>query len=272
MQENNPQIPLFDSHCHIDDKVYAKDLPAVLERAGNAGVRALMIAGVTLSTCKKAIDICKIHKQCFAAVGIHPHDAKSCSENVLEELARLSKNPVVKAWGETGLDFNRMYSPKNVQEKWFVRQIEMAGQFNLPIIIHERDTNGRLLDILSNACPDNITGVVHCFSGTKNELFSYLDLGFCIGVTGICTHKTRGKDLRGLLPKIPKNRLLIETDAPYLTPSPERNKHRRNEPAFVKSVLLKTAQVRQESSEELAKAVFDNTCRLYGIDTESLIK
>ena len=134
------------------------------------------------------------------------------------------------------------------------------------MIFHERDSNGRFLKMLKNNCEKNINGVVHCFSGTRKELNHYLDLGLHIGITGIITMKSRGTHLREMAPLIPANRLLVETDAPYLTPSPERNRHRRNEPAFVKSVLLKLAQVRKEGPAELSQTVWDNTCRLYGLE------
>jgi TatD DNase family protein len=159
-----------------------------------------------------------------------------------------------------------MYSPREDQEKWFRRQLEIAGQLNLPMIFHERDSNGRFFEMLKNNTYKNIDGVVHCFSGTPEELNHYLDLGLHIGITGIITIKSRGVQLREMAALIPADRLLVETDAPYLTPTPERNRHRRNEPAFVKSVLLKLAEVRGEDPEELARVVWENTCRLYRID------
>lgn len=262
---------LFDSHCHIDDKSYDKDLPLVLERAREAGVCANMIVGITLKTCRKAIEICRTHDNCFASVGVHPHDAKSCSEEVLKELAAMAENSCVRAWGETGLDFNRMFSPQDVQEKWFARQLEMAGETGLPVIIHERDTNGRLQEVLKSSKPDAVTGVVHCFSGTRDEMFAYLDMGLYIGVTGVVTHKARGKGLRALVPQIPEDRLLVETDAPYLTPSPLRNRHRRNEPAFVRAVLEKIAEIKGADPDALSEKIFKNTCRLYNIDKGELL-
>jgi TatD DNase family protein len=199
-------------------------------------------------------------------VGVHPHDVKNCSESILQELISLAQNKEVRAWGEIGLDFNRMYSPREDQKKWFGRQLEIAGRLDLPMIFHERDSNGRFLDMLKDHTPKNIDGVVHCFSGTREELDQYLDLGLHIGITGIITMESRGTQLREMAPAIPVDRLLVETDAPYLTPTPERTRHRRNEPAFVKSVLLRLAEVRQEDPEELARVIWENTCRLYGLE------
>ena len=199
-------------------------------------------------------------------MGVHPHDVKNCNESILEELVHLAQNKEVRAWGEIGLDFNRMYSARQDQEKWLHRQLEIAGQLDLPMIFHERDSNGRFLEMLKINCGPVVNGVVHCFSGTREELRHYLDLGLHIGITGIITMKSRGVPLREMVPAIPADRLLIETDAPYLTPSPERNRHRRNEPAFVKSVLLKLAEVRETDPEEMAQLVWENTCSLYNLE------
>jgi TatD DNase family protein len=254
-----------DSHCHLDSKEYNKDRDKALARFREAGGRALMIAGIDLESSRAAINLAETHDEIFAAVGIHPHDAAQCDENTLKILKRLAGNPKVKAWGEIGLDFNRMYSPRNIQERLFVRQLEIADALGLPVIFHERDTNGRFLEMLTeNPNPDR-RGVIHCFSGNREELEAYLALGLFIGVTGIVTIASRGKDLRKLVVAIPADRLLIETDAPYLTPAPEKNKTRRNEPAFVRSVLLKLADIRNEDPEDFSKVLWDNTCRLFNI-------
>ena len=259
-------MKLFDSHCHLDDKVFRKDLDAVIQRAGEAGVEAMLIAGVTRKSADRAVALAETRPGVYASVGVHPHDARECSEPDLAYLHRLAKHPRVRAWGETGLDFNRMFSPRKDQEKWFVRQLEMADDLGLPLIFHERDSGGRFLDILLETHNEKRRGVVHCFSGNRAELTAYLDLGFYIGITGILTIKTRGADLRSLAPLIPAQRLLVETDAPYLTPAPEKTRTRRNEPAFVRSTFLKLAQVRGEDSGDLAKKIWDNTCRLFRIE------
>ena len=260
-------MKLFDSHCHLDDKTYKKDLHEVLQRAQKAGVIRMMTIGTDKKTSIQAVLLAQSHDGIYASVGIHPHEVKNCGETTLKVLVNLAKNEKVRAWGEIGLDFNRMYSPRKDQEKWFEKQIEIAADIDLPMIFHERDSNGRFLDILTSSLPDQIIGVVHCFSGNENELKRYLDLGLYIGITGIITIKQRGIRLRQLAPKIPQDRLLIETDAPYLVPAPEKNYHRRNEPAFVKSVLLKLAKVRNEDPAILAHNIWQNTCRLYGLET-----
>jgi TatD DNase family protein len=256
---------LFDSHCHLDDKSYQPDREKVFERAQEAGVMGFMVVGINLQTARNAIRIAEARPGVYASVGIHPHDAAHCSEAVLEELIDLAKHDKVCAWGETGLDFNRMYSSRKIQEKWFERQLDIAARLDLPLIFHERDSNGRFLEMLHAFGAHALGGVVHCFSGNRREMEAYLDLGLCIGITGIVTMQQRGEDLRTMVPLIPDDRLLVETDAPYLTPSPERNRHRRNEPAFVKSVLLKVAEIRGTDPETMAAITWENTCRLYGL-------
>ena len=259
-------MKLFDSHCHLDDRAYADDLREVVTRMNSAGVAAAMIVGTTRPRSIKAVSLAESFPGLYASVGIHPHDAKSCDEETLNTLINLSKNPRVHAWGEIGLDFNRMFSPRETQEKWLVRQLEVADERNLPVIFHERDSNGRLIEILKTYFNNLRSGVIHCFSGNKADLKQYLDLGLYIGITGIVTIENRGADLRKLVPFIPVDRILIETDAPYLTPAPEKNHTRRNEPAFVQSVLLKLAMIREQDPEDLSAKIWDNTCRLYGVE------
>jgi TatD DNase family protein len=259
-------MKLFDSHCHLDDEAFSRDLAGVVERARRAGVRHMTTIGVNRPTSLRAVALAEQFAGVYAAVGYHPHDASACSEAGLEELATLAGRPPVRAWGEIGLDFNRMHAPAAVQEKWFVRQLALSERLSLPVVLHERDSGGRLIDILRSDFSAGRTGVVHCFSGTAAELAAYLDLGLCIGVTGIVTMKKRGAPLRELVRRIPEDRLLIETDAPYLVPSPQRNKTRRNEPALVASVLNTLAEVRQDSPARLARATCENARRLFAID------
>ena len=259
-------MKLFDSHCHLDDQAYRKDIVRVIERAHQNGVIRMMTVGVNKKTAIRAVSLAEAHTDLYASVGFHPHDAKQCTPDVLDFMIALAKSPKVKAWGEIGLDYNRMYSPRNDQEKWFVRQLEIAGELGFPMIFHERDSNGRFLEILKAHLSKKQIGVIHCFSGNPAELKQYLSMGLYIGITGILTLKGRGGGLRQMVAQIPSGRLVVETDAPYLTPAPEKNRTRRNEPAFVKSVLLKLAEIRGEDPDHLAQIIWDNTNRLYGID------
>ena len=258
-------MKLFDSHCHLDDRSYNKDFEKVLQNAREAGVEKMMVVGITQRSCRLAVEIAEANPGIYASVGIHPHDVKDCTEEVLNHLRNHAKSKKVRAWGETGLDFNRMFSPRALQEKWFVRQLELADELGLPLIFHERDSKGRFIEMLKSDFKPGSKGIVHCFSGNRRELFEYLSMGLYIGITGIVTIENRGAELRKLVTEIPSDKLLIETDAPYLTPAPEKNRFRRNEPAFVRSVLVKIARIRGEDPESLASVIWNNTHEIYGI-------
>lgn len=261
-------MKLFDSHCHLDDRSFQKDLENIVFHARETGVQEIMTVGIDLESSRRGIEIAERFSGVSASVGVHPHVAAKCSYNTIESLVFLANHSHVRAWGETGLDFNRMYSPQKDQEKWFVHQIQTADQLNLPLIFHERDSRGRFLDILKAHPNADRRGVVHCFSGSKSDLKAYFDLNLYVGITGILTIKTRGIELRKLVQYIPLERLLIETDAPYLTPAPQKNRTRRNEPAFVKAVLLKLAEVKNENPEDLARITRNNARRLFNIECE----
>lgn len=260
-----PVVALFDSHCHLDDPVFQSDWKAMHARMRQAGLKGAMVVGIDLKRSRRAVALAEAHSALYAAVGVHPHDAGSCSPQVLAALKKLARHPKVRAWGETGLDFNRMYSPHKDQESCFEHQLALGGELGLPFIFHERDSRGRFHQMLRTCGPEGLQGVVHCFSGNDQELDHYLQMGLYIGITGIVTLQKRGAHLREQVRRIPRDRLLIETDAPYLTPTPDRNRHRRNEPAFVRSVLFKLAAVRNEDPQVLARAVLANTGRLFGI-------
>ncbi len=261
-------MKLFDSHCHLDDTVFDKDMEAVFQRASEADVSSVMIAGIDPARSEKAVRLAESRPGVYASVGIHPHDAGRCADENLERLNELAASSKVKAWGEIGLDFNRMFSPRDAQEKCFIAQLDMARRAGLPVIFHERDSAGRFYDILEEYFQGReARGVVHCFSGDSAALKRCLDLGLHIGITGILTHKKRGALLREQARDIPGDRLLIETDAPYLTPAPQKNRTRRNEPAFVRSVFLKLAEVRGDNPERLSEVLWKNTRELFKIGT-----
>ena len=262
-------IQVFDSHCHLDDRSYDKDRQQVLARARQAGVTKVMTVGVDLHSSRKAVRLAEQLNGCYAAVGVHPHDAKDCSNEVLAELKGLARQPGVHAWGEIGLDFNRMYSPRPVQEEWFIRQLRLARDLDLPLIFHERDSQGRLVALITEHVGPGLQGVVHCFSGSRTDLEAVLNLGLHVGITGILTLRQRGAELRQMVCSIPADRILVETDGPYLTPAPEKNRTRRNEPAFVRSVLTRLAEVRGDNPQDLAQTVWENTHRLFRITDSS---
>ena len=260
-------MKIFDTHCHLDHRDYKEDLEETIKRAYQHNVCGFMTVGTDKKTSEKSVKIANSIENCYASVGLHPHYVKGCADDEIAFLTKLAKNnKKVKAWGEIGLDFNRMFSPQKDQEIMFVKQIEAAFLLNLPIIFHERDSKGRFYDILKANTKDNLKGVIHCFTGNKQELKKYLDLGFYIGITGIVTIKKRGANIRSLISFIPKDRVVIETDAPYLTPAPHKNRVKRNEPAFVKEVFLTLSKLFEIEEEKFSKILWENSLKLFGLN------
>lgn len=257
---------IIDSHCHLDDKTYSLILDKTLTNAEKNGVLAMLSIGINFKSSLACIKLAQDFPNVFATAGLHPHDAKEWRDNDYARLSELAQNPNVFAIGECGLDFNRMFSPQDIQEHVFTEHLRCAREHGLPVVLHERDSRGRLLAMLREFYGNEpAKGVVHCFSGNQTELKGYLDLGFHIGITGIITMSARGQQLRELVKSIPAKRLLVETDAPYLTPAPERNKYKNNEPAFTRRVLLKVAEVCGYDLESLSEIIWNNTINLFNL-------
>jgi len=258
-------MKIFDTHCHLNDKSYRDDFRDVIEAAHKNDVCGFMTVGTSSRDSEQAVKIADSLKGCYASVGVHPHYVADCSHQTLDYLKKLAKHEKVKAWGEIGLDFNRMFSPQQDQERWFAEQLNAAQSAALPVIFHERDSKGRFYKLLKENLSENTKGVVHCFSGSETDLKNYLDLGLYIGITGIFTMKERGAKLRELAASIPRTKILIETDAPYLIPPKRRKMTKRNEPAFVKDVLSRLAEVLKENPESLAERLWENSLTLFNI-------
>ncbi|MBI4125549.1 MAG: TatD family hydrolase [Deltaproteobacteria bacterium] len=247
----------IDSHCHLAWEKFREDLPQVLARAKEAGVAGMIVigAGEGVEGNPKAIDLAAQHPNLWAAVGIHPHDAAQTGD--LKNLASQSK---VVAIGETGLDYHYDHSPRKAQQERFAEQIALAGELNLPLVIHSREAWQDTLAVLKEGGPPERGGVFHCFSGGWKEAKQALDLGFYISVSGIVTFK-KAESLVEVVHKIPLERILIETDAPYLAPVPHRGE--RNEPAFVKFVGEKIAEIRSGPVEKVSGIILNNTKTLF---------
>ncbi|MBF0099539.1 MAG: TatD family hydrolase [Desulfobacterales bacterium] len=256
---------LFDSHCHLDDRAFDQDIEQTLHRAEKADVHRFMIVGISEHSSTKALEIAKCYGNCYSSVGVHPHYAKHCRIETINTLKKLTHHPKVKAWGEIGLDFDRMHSPPSVQEKWFINQLETAIELKLPIIFHERSTKGRLLDLLTQHKHDLGNGVIHCFTGTLEEMQAYVSMGLYIGITAIVTMTKRGENLRRIIPHIPLERLLIETDSPYLLPEALKKQTQRNEPAFVRYTLDMLCTLKNLNIDHLSERIWQNTCNAFGI-------
>lgn len=255
---------LVDSHAHIQGSEFAADLHDVIDRANAAGVEQIVVVGGAgeLSSNEAAIAVARSFSGLFATVGMHPHDAKDVSEEDFRRLKDLTADPKVVAVGETGLDFYYDHSPRNLQMEIFIRFIHMARETSLPLVVHNRDAHGEVADLVRSEGRGDLRGVIHCFTGDYEAAKTFLDLGFYISFTGIITFKN-AEPLREVVRKLPLDRVLVETDAPYLAPVPHRGK--RNEPSFVRFVAETVAQIKGLKLEEVAQATTRNAQELFAI-------
>jgi TatD DNase family protein len=258
-------MDLIDSHAHIDFPQFADDREAMLQRARDAGVGTLLAIGTGPGPEKldAAIPFAEQHDWIYTSVGIHPHEAKEVTRQHLDELARLAQHPKVIAWGEIGLDYFYDHSPRDVQATVFRSQMELAHAAKLPIIIHCRDAWDDCLALIEKHWrPTGLAGILHCFTGTFGHAKRGLDMGFLISFAGNATYP-KTQNIRDVAKEIPLDRILIETDSPFLAPQPYRGK--RNEPAYVAEVAKTLATVRNLAPEEIAAATAANFRRLFRI-------
>ncbi len=240
---------LIDIGVNLTNAAFHKDLPDVIRRASEQGVRRLIVTGTDVEESRLAYQLTQQYpQQLYATAGIHPHDAKSATPDDWRELAELAQYPSVVALGECGLDFNRDYSPRPVQEAVFTRQLELAAELKMPVFLHERDANARFIAILKDYRDALPGAVLHCFTGSASDLKACLELDLHIGVTGWICDERRGGELLNLVKDIPANRLMLETDAPYLLPRSlkPKPKSRRNEPCYLPHVAATVAAARGE--------------------------
>jgi len=258
-------VELIDTHCHLDFAPFDGDRDRVLGRACTAHVTTLINPGADLESSRRAVEMAAHFPQVYAAVGVHPHDAATLDDAVLQELHRLARRPKVVAIGEIGLDYYRDLSPRAQQRSAFEAQLALAATYRLPIIVHQRDAAQDVLDILKRwraQYPDRPAGVLHAFSGDLDMARQAIELGFYIGIAGPVTY-TNARKLPEILPHLPVERLLIETDAPYLTPHPHRGQ--RNEPAYLPLIAQRLAELLHMPLETLAARLADNTRRLFNL-------
>jgi TatD DNase family protein len=261
---------MIDSHCHLDNKAFDEDRDAVLEAARAAGVEGFLAIGTgdgppDLEVAGRIADACP---DIWASVGVHPHDAAKADGRTISRLAELCGHPKVIGIGEIGLDYHYDFSPREVQRRVFVEQLALAEELKLPITIHTREAWGDTLDLLqTHWAPVGLPGIMHCFTGTAEQARVCLAMGFSISMAGVVTFK-RNDDLRDAAKIVPADRLLVETDAPYLTPEPHR-KLRRNEPKFVIDTARLLAAIRGEEFADLARSTTANFRRLFGLQASS---
>ena len=253
----------IDSHAHLDDERFDGDREQLIESFKENNIDMVINIGADLNSSRASVELAKEYKNIYAAVGVHPHDAQYVDSDYIEQLKDLSKKDKVVAIGEIGLDYYYDNSPRDIQRRVFIEQLELAKELNLPVVIHTRDAAQETFDILKEATADGkLTGVLHCYSGSVEMALEYIKLGFHISLGGPVTFK-KAKTPKEVAAAVPLDRLLIETDCPYLTPEPYRGK--RNDPTFVRYTAETIAEVRGISVEELAKATSENVKKLFRI-------
>jgi len=261
---------LVDSHCHLQDSQFESDRDEVLDRARQAGVSAFVVIGTDLESSWRAVDLADSHSDVYAAVGVHPHDAKDLDDRTLGALERLADSPKVVAIGEIGLDYYRKLSPPEAQMDAFHRQLDLARRLSLPVVIHSRQADGETYDVLASyeerALPDwpkdRPLGVMHCFAGDLMLALRYIQIGFMISIPGTCTYPKAGR-IAAVAGGIPLRWMAVETDAPYLPPQPHRG--RRNEPAYLPDTVARIAELRGDSVQTVAERTALATAWLFGL-------
>ena len=255
-------MELTDSHCHLADPRLRDDVDSLIDRAHAAGVSMLISVGAIggISTDRLTVQIAERHESVYAAVGVHPHDAKDCDGARLDQLRGLARSPRVVAIGESGLDFHYMHSPREAQEAALRRHLEMAAELDKPIVIHCRNAEDRVLAIVGEVGMPPRGGVIHCFTGDAEAAHRFVAIGFYISFSGILTFRN-AQAVQAAAAIVPEDRMMIETDAPYLAPEPYRGQ--RNEPAFVVRTLEALARYRRADPGSLAASIGANVKRLF---------
>ena len=261
-------MQLIDIGANLSHESFRRDRDDVIERARAAGVVQMVVTGASEEESAAASEIARTRPGVlFSTAGVHPHLAREWRAETGQFIRDLAVRPEVVAVGEAGLDFNRDFSPRDQQAQVFETQLEIAAELGLPVFMHERDAHGKFVEILRPMRASLGSVVIHCFTGTVTELDAYLDLDLHVGITGWICDERRGLHLRDLVPRIPLNRLMLETDAPYLLPRDlkPKPKSRRNEPMYLPHILETVARCRQMQAAELARATFKTTAEFFAL-------
>ncbi|USK39078.1 TatD family hydrolase [Cytobacillus firmus] len=253
----------FDTHAHLNAEQYNEDLQEVIDRALSEGISNIVVVGFDRPTIEKAMELTEKYEFIYASVGWHPVDAIDMTEEDLLWIEELSSHPKVVALGEMGLDYYWDKSPKDIQKEVFRKQIRLAKKVKLPIVIHNRDATADIVEILKEEGAGEVGGIMHCFSGSPEIAQECVDMNFYISLGGPVTFKNAKKP-KEVADVIPLEKLLIETDCPYLTPHPHRGK--RNEPSYVKLVAEQIAEIKGLPTEEIAQATTENAKKIFGIN------
>ncbi len=259
--------PIIDTHCHLADPKLDADLEGVLDRAREARVDAIVSVGAisSIEIDRRTVEIAEGHAQVYAAIGVHPHDAKDCDADRISALRELAQSEKVVAIGESGLDFHYLHSSVEAQEAALRCHLELASELKLPITIHCRNAEERLVAIVREVGMPARGGVIHCFTGNTDAAREFVALGFHISFSGIVTFRN-ARDIQQAAPTVPDDRVMVETDAPYLAPEPYRGK--RNEPAYVRRTLEVLATLRGVEADSLETITSGNARRLFGLSSK----
>ena len=254
---------VFDSHCHLNDPVLYQNIDEIIENAKKTGVKKFLVVGYDKDSSVLAVKIANKYPECYASIGIHPTEIDHTSEDDYEETMKLVSNPKVVAIGEIGLDYHWVKEPekREIQKEWFIRQIEFANDHHLPISIHNRESNEDCLKILKEHTP-KFGGVMHCYSGSVEMLDDILNLGMYISLGGPVTF-TNAKTPKAVAEEVPLEKLLVETDCPYLTPHPHRGE--KNEPKYICLVVEEIARLKDISKKHVEQVTYENACRLFNV-------
>jgi TatD DNase family protein len=251
---------LIDSHAHLEMPEFRKDLAEVLQRAKDSGVEYIFTVGTERRDWRRALEIAQSNPSVYAILGVHPHNAREIDEGTYPVLRELCRHEKVKAYGEIGLDFFRDHSPREIQMARFREQIHLARELRLPIVIHDRQAHQETLEILKSERGWENGGIIHCFSGDEKMAKTCIEMGFYISVPGSITYKNSGP-FQEMVKRLPLESLLVETDAPFLTPVPFRGK--RNEPGYVRYTAQKIAEIKKVPFEKVAEATSGNARKVF---------
>lgn len=255
-----PGLSVVDTHCHLDMEAYDIDREEVIAEARVAGVGKIISIGIDLKSSQRAVKLAERHQNIFATVGVHPHNVAETQESHYEKIMALAGHPKVVAYGEIGLDYAKKYAPENQQRDHFQRQVKMAKELNLPLVIHDREAHDEIMALLKESAPFPAGGVMHCFSGDRELADKVLALGFYISIPGVVTFN-KADSLKEVVIHAPISSLLLETDAPYLAPVPRRGK--RNLPAYVLHTAQKIAELKEIPLAEVARQTTKNAEKLF---------
>lgn len=253
---------MIDSHAHYDDKAFDEDRDQIISTVFESGIRKVINVGASMRSCRETIKLSEEYESMYAAIGVHPSDTAELTEEDMNWLKEKSSLKKVVAIGEIGLDYYWDEPDREIQKKWFRRQLELAKEVSLPVVIHSREAAADTIAIMKESGAGEIEGVIHCYSYTKETAREFLEMGYSFGIGGVLTFKN-AKKLKEAVAYIPMDRILLETDCPYLAPEPNRGK--RNSSLYIPSIVAVMAQIKGLSEEEVIRITSENTERLFHI-------